>query len=68
MTVARKEAREARYWLRLIEAEQLLPSHRMLSVIDESDQLVRIIATIITRTKENAGKSKHDEIAARDST
>ncbi len=45
--IARKEARETRYWLRLIQAAGLLDRPEIPDLIDEADQLVRILSTII---------------------
>ncbi|OGO40833.1 MAG: hypothetical protein A2Z04_09980 [Chloroflexi bacterium RBG_16_57_9] len=45
--ISRKEARETRFWLRLIQATGLLESPDIPVLIDESDQLVRILSTII---------------------
>jgi len=55
MVIARKEARETRYWLRLILDERLLPPEQMQNIVDESDQIVRIIAAIVTNARRNAG-------------
>jgi four helix bundle protein len=50
MGIAAKEAREARYWLRIIEAT-LLQDFEVDSLVHEADELVRILATIINKSK-----------------
>ena len=52
MNIARAEAREALYWLRLIRETELLPGERLGPLIDEADELVRILTTIAKRSKE----------------
>ena len=52
MSIAHKEARETRYWLRVIGAA-LLDDEEVRALIQESDELVRILYTIV----ENARRS-----------
>jgi len=54
MVIARKEARETRYWLRLVESESFVDPRRMAEILDESDQLVRIISSIVVNARRNA--------------
>jgi four helix bundle protein len=56
MSVAHKEARETRYWLRVIQAA-LLDGDEVQALIQESDELVRILYTIV----ENARQSPHSK-------
>ncbi len=53
MGIAEKEARESRYWLRIIKAT-LLGDAEVESLIQEADELVRILATIIQKTRRNS--------------
>lgn len=46
-----KEARETHYWLRLIEATEVIEPRKLEGLIDEADQLVAILTTIIKNTK-----------------
>ena len=46
-----KESRESRYWLRLIVRANLLSGQKMDGVIDESDQLCRIIGKSVATAK-----------------
>jgi len=50
-SIAHKEARETRYWLRIIQAA-LLDDDEVRALIQEGDELVRILYTIV----ENARK------------
>ena len=57
MSIARKEARETRYWLRIIQAS-FLDSAEVADLIQESDQLVRIISKIIANARKSMSKSQ----------
>ena len=50
MKIARKECREARYFLVRVANAELVPRSRLDSIIDEADQLVRILTAIIRNT------------------
>jgi len=50
MNIAKKEARESRYWLRIVKAT-LLDEPEVDALIQEADELVRILATIIHKTR-----------------
>lgn len=56
LEIALKEARETRYWLRLIIASELVPENRLLPLLGETDELIKIIAAIIVSTKQNRNK------------
>jgi four helix bundle protein len=52
MKLALKELRESQRWLKLIRKAQLLPdSEQLLSLLDETDQLIRIFVTSIRTAK-----------------
>ena len=53
MAIANKEARETLYWLKLLVATETVPSSRLDDLIDESNQLVAILTTIINKTRRN---------------
>ncbi|MCG8450111.1 MAG: four helix bundle protein [Pirellulales bacterium] len=53
-SIALKEARETHYWLRLLKECSILEARRIESLICESDQLVRILITIVKKTKDNS--------------
>jgi four helix bundle protein len=50
-TIALKEARESLYWLRLIVEANIVEENRMLGIMDETNQIVAILTTIIKKTK-----------------
>ncbi len=52
-SIAVKEARETHYWLRLLRKCQILSEAQLDSLTDESDQLIRILTSIIKKTKSN---------------
>jgi four helix bundle protein len=49
--IALKEARETKYWLRLISASKLAKETDLGSLIKESDEICRIIAQIIINAR-----------------
>jgi four helix bundle protein len=51
--VALKEMRESHVWLRLIVKARLLPDRKLIKLIDECDQLIRILASSILTAKRN---------------
>ncbi len=53
LSVACKEARETHYWLRLLAASNVVPEPRLTDLLDEANQLVAILTTIIRKTREN---------------
>ncbi|NER20773.1 MAG: four helix bundle protein [Symploca sp. SIO1C2] len=59
LEISLKEARETRYWLRLLIAAELFPDSRLRPLLTESEELIKIIAAIIVRKKQNrANNSK----------
>lgn len=53
--------KESNYWLRIIreiEEESLQEGERLNELIGESEELSKILATIIIRTKENVEASR----------
>jgi len=52
MSIARKEARETRYWLRIVRATGLSKDTQEVSyLLQESDELVRILSAIVKSAK-----------------
>jgi four helix bundle protein len=51
LKIALKEGQETRFWLRTIRDSELLDDAELRALIQESDELVRIINTIIANTK-----------------
>ncbi|GBF81503.1 four helix bundle protein [Aphanothece sacrum] len=53
MSIAQKEARESLYWLRLLEKSEIVPTNRIHSLTQETEELIAVITTIICKTKQN---------------
>jgi four helix bundle protein len=51
LNIALKELRESRVWLRLIIKSELLPHGRVASLLDECDQLCRILGKSVATAK-----------------
>lgn len=49
--IACKEARETHYWLRLLAATEIVAAERLTVLIDEANQLVAILTTIVKKTR-----------------
>ena len=58
LSIALKELRESRTWIRLIIKTEMLPEHRLGELLDECDQLCRIIAQSIVTAKQNRKRAK----------
>jgi four helix bundle protein len=57
LSIALKELSESRFWLRLTIACQLLAASKLANLVDESDQLCRVLAkSIATARRSNACK------------
>ena len=56
--IALKEAKESRYWLRLLLQGDVIPAPKLDSLIDETQQLIAILASIIVKAKQAKGKAK----------
>ena len=56
MYISCKEARETHYWLRLLVATELMPAPKLEGLIDEANQLVAILTSIVKNTR----KGKQD--------
>ena len=58
LQIALKELRESNYWLRVIAGAALLPKEKLTDILDESDQLCRILSKAVATAK---GKAKTNE-------
>jgi four helix bundle protein len=56
MSIARKESRETLYWLKLLEATHLVEAKLLGEITKESDELVRILTSIV----KTAQQGKHN--------
>jgi four helix bundle protein len=52
MTIASKEARETVYWLRLLDASDLVSDVDVQIQLDQATELVRLLTAIVKTTKE----------------
>jgi four helix bundle protein len=62
LSVALKELRESRGWLRFIVKAELLPKLKMADLIDESEQLCRILgkSTLTAKQRRTQGSKFQD--------
>lgn len=51
VSIALKEARETHYWLRLLIATDIVPEKQLLPLLDEANQLVAILTTIVKKVR-----------------
>ena len=53
-SIARKEARETHYWLRLLKESDLTPDLDVTSQLDQANDLVRLLTAIVKTTRKNS--------------
>jgi four helix bundle protein len=53
MSISRKEARETRYWLRIIAEADLLTREKMAPIIQEAEEIMKIVSAIIVSARRN---------------
>ena len=53
MSIALKEARETNYWLRLMKATEVVTEEQISNLLEESEELKKILASIIISSKRN---------------
>jgi len=51
MNIALKEARETHYWLCLIRDSKYLPRERFDAIIQEADELSKILGSIVSKSR-----------------
>jgi four helix bundle protein len=51
MNVALREARETLYWLRLLEASRILEASAAIPLIQEADEICRILGAIVSSAR-----------------
>lgn len=51
MGISSKEARETRYWLRLLKTSRILDSEKVNHAIEKIDEIIRIITAIVKTTR-----------------
>ena len=55
-SIAQKEAKESRYWLKLMLRAELFPPKRLAPLLQETEEIVAIITAIIISAKKNIPK------------
>ncbi|NEZ66598.1 four helix bundle protein [Leptolyngbyaceae cyanobacterium CCMR0082] len=53
LEIALKEARETEYWLKLIVASEVVPESKINSLLQEIDEIIKILVTITKKIKQN---------------
>ncbi len=57
INIARGEVREVLYWLRLMEESGELPEARLKALMQEADEIVRILTAIVKKAERSATSS-----------
>ncbi|MFH1202666.1 MAG: four helix bundle protein [Candidatus Omnitrophota bacterium] len=53
MNIAKKEARETRYWLRLVLFSELISNSKIKSLLDEIEIIIKILTSIVKTSESN---------------
>jgi four helix bundle protein len=59
ISISYKEARETHYWLRLLRDSQILDADPANSMIEDCEELLKLISTILTSSKKKQLKMKN---------
>jgi four helix bundle protein len=59
LTIAYKEARESLYWLKLINESGMLEEKRIRPIMEDCDEILRIIGSIL-KTLRNKSQNSHN--------
>jgi four helix bundle protein len=51
LEIALKEARETEYWLKLLVASEVVPESKIGSLLQEIDEIIKILVTITKKVK-----------------
>lgn len=57
LAIANKELNETRFWIRLVSRRKWIDEPRLVGLLDESDQLKRVIGAIIVKTRSADAKA-----------
>ena len=58
MSIARKEARETLYWLKLLKKAEMISEEKIDRILQESDELVRILTSIVKSAQKDKSNAK----------
>ena len=50
-SISLKESRETHYWLRLLAASEVIAESQLEPLLDECDQIIAILTTIVKKIK-----------------
>ncbi|MBI4052030.1 MAG: four helix bundle protein [Elusimicrobia bacterium] len=50
--ISRKEAREAKNWLRFLVDSNTLDNHQVISVLTENEEIIRILTSIVKKSQD----------------
>jgi four helix bundle protein len=56
-SISLKEARETYFWLRLLHAADIAPAEHLQPLLDEANELIAILTTIIKNARRSTDKS-----------
>jgi len=56
LQIALKEAKETKYWLKILIASNIVEENKLLSLIKENEEIIKVIAAIVVKTKQNQSK------------
>ena len=57
-SISLKEARETHYWLRILAGANVIPTNLLDNLLDESDQIKKILGAIVARSKQKRRAEK----------
>lgn len=60
MGLASKEARETYYWLRLLRDSKIVPSEQIAPLMEESEELLRILSAIVKTSQQHKQRPSHN--------
>ncbi len=55
LEIALKEARETKYWLRLLVAAEIVTKQSLVTLLEEIEEIIKILVSITRKVKENQG-------------
>lgn len=58
MSIARKEARETHYWLRLLKESEIIPELRLFEITKDADEIIRILTAIVKTSQSKTRNEK----------
>ncbi|MEK7757259.1 MAG: four helix bundle protein [Planctomycetota bacterium] len=62
MNIARSEARETLYWIRLISESEMIPKARLKELESEANQIVSILTAIVKKSRSSEVRGKRESV------